>query len=135
VEILFYLNSFLQEFVDCRRTMSNAPSVLYQRDDRESSGAPPELKGVEGVYEGADQGFVSFVLFKNHLAKDRRDKTIDTITLFRNYLHYHIKCSKAYMHTRMRLRVESLLQVLNRAKTKKANKATTASGKTFERKV
>lgn len=55
------------------------------------------------------------------------------ICTFRNYLQYHIKCSKAFMHTRMRIRVESLLQVLNRAKQKKAAKATTASGRTFKR--
>lgn len=75
------------------------------------------------------------VLFKNHLDPARREKTIDTIQLFRDYLHYHIKCSKAYMHTRMRLRVEALLQVLNRAKMKNANQdeKKTASGKTFRR--
>lgn len=36
--------------------------------------------------------------------------------LFRDYLHYHIKCSKAYMHSRMRTRVAEFLKVLNRAK-------------------
>jgi len=121
---------FLQEFMDARRTMSNAPSVLFTQKE-----SPLELKGVEGVYEGADQGFVSFVLFKNHIIRERRERTIDSICAFRNYLHYHIKCSKAFMHTRMRMRVESLLQVLNRAKMKKAIKATTVSGRTFERKV
>merc|ERR1712225_84897 len=61
-------------------------------------------------------------------------KTINNapaITFFRNYLHYHIKCSKAFLHTRMRLRVEELLQVLNRAKIKNANKEMkTMSGRT-----
>ena len=37
------------------------------------------------------------------------------------------------MHTRMRVRVESLLLVLNRAKQKKAAKPTTADGRTFKR--
>jgi actin related protein 2/3 complex subunit 2 len=75
------------------------------------------------------------VLFKNHLDPVRREKSIDMIQMFRNYLHYHIKCSKAYMHTRMRLRVETLLQVLNRAKVKNANQEEkkTATGRTFKR--
>ncbi len=45
-----------------------------------------------------------------------RDNTIDMIHLFRNYLHYHIKCSKAYIHTRMRSKTAEFLKVLNRAK-------------------
>jgi len=121
---------FIMEFMEARRHLNNAPSVMYKEKE-----APLELKGVPGVYEGVDQGFVSFVLFKNHIIKERREKSIDTVCLFRNYLQYHIKCSKAFLHTRMRTRVDSLLQVLNRAKMKKANKATTVSGKTFERKV
>ena len=51
------------------------------------------------------------VLFSHHISEANRDKTIDLIQTFRDYLHYHIKCSKAYMHTRMRNRVDSLLQV------------------------
>jgi hypothetical protein len=39
--------------------------------------------------------------------------------MFRDYLHYHIKASKAYMHSRMRIRVDSFLKVLNRAKPEK----------------
>jgi hypothetical protein len=35
-------------------------------------------------------------------------------------LHYHIKCSKAYMHSRMRHRVTEFQKVLNRAKTEVA---------------
>ncbi len=34
----------------------------------------------------------------------------------RNYLHYHIKCSKAYIHSRMRAKTADFLKVLNRAK-------------------
>jgi len=44
------------------------------------------------------------------------EATISHIQLFRDYLHYHIKCSKAYMHSRMRARVAEFLKVLNRAK-------------------
>ncbi len=41
---------------------------------------------------------------------------------FRNYLHYHIKCSKAYIHSRMRAKTAAFLKVLNRAKPGEAAK-------------
>lgn len=122
---------FLQEFADARKTMNNAPSVSYSAKE-----APLELKGVRGVKEDVNTGFVTFVLFKNHITAKNADRTVNAIETFRDYLHYHIKCSKAYMHTRMRNRVETLLQVLNRARPaefeKKEKKV--MSGKTFTRK-
>jgi actin related protein 2/3 complex subunit 2 len=49
---------------------------------------------------GNGVGYITFVLFPRHTHKETRDNTIDLIHLFRNYLHYHIKCSKAYIHSR-----------------------------------
>lgn len=123
---------FLQEFADARRNMSNAPTVTYtQRGE-----VPLELQGVQGVRAGANQGFVSFVLFQTHLAENNQIKTINNIQLFRDYLHYHIKCAKAYMHIRMRARVKSLLQVLNRARPEALvpKEKKLMSGRTFVRK-
>jgi actin related protein 2/3 complex, subunit 2 len=79
---------------------------------------------------------VVIVLFEQHLQPKNMFKTINLAQNFRDYLHYHIKCSKAYMHTRMRERVSTWLQVLNRARPepfeKKEKKL--ASGRTFKRK-
>jgi len=120
---------FLQEFADARRTINQAPAVSFSQKE-----PPLELKGVKGVKVGDNNGFVSFVLFSHHIADANRDKTIDLIQTFRDYLHYHIKCSKAYMHTRMRNRVESLLQILNRARPEPVEVVRrTAQGKTFKR--
>jgi actin related protein 2/3 complex subunit 2 len=119
---------FLQEFQDARRTMSNAPSVTYSQKE-----PPLELQGAKNLRVGEAQGFVSFVLFQPHIAAGRRDKTIDNIQTFRNYLHYHIKCSKAHIHTRMRNRVCLFLQVLNRAKSEQAGDKKTMQGKAFKR--
>jgi len=120
---------FLKEFEDARKSISNAPSVSYSTKE-----APGELKGVAGVKEGEGHGFVTFVLFQNHIKN--AEKTINTIQTFRDYLHYHIKCSKAYLHNRMRNKVESFLQVLNRARPTDvaAKEKKTAAGKTFVRK-
>lgn len=65
---------------------------------------------------------ISLVLFPSHFAVgDAREETISRIQVFRDYLHYHIKCSKAYMHTRMRARVRDFLKILNRAKPEVTN--------------
>jgi len=120
---------FLQEFQDARRTMSNAPSVTYSQKE-----PPLELQGVKNLRVGANNGYVSFVLFAPHITGNKREKTIDNIQTFRNYLHYHIKCSKAYLHTRMRTKVRSFLQVLNRAKSEpESTQKRTITGRTFRR--
>lgn len=109
---------FLQEFVDARRlpTLQNAPQVLYNSRD-----PPLELRGLPGLKVTEEVGYVTFVLFPRHFANaDIASSTISHIQLFRDYLHYHIKCSKAYMHSRMRHRVSEFQKVLNRAKTEVA---------------
>eukprot|EP00033_Pygsuia_biforma_P000512 GCRY01000602.1.p1 GENE.GCRY01000602.1~~GCRY01000602.1.p1 ORF type:complete len:301 (-),score=64.47 GCRY01000602.1:172-1074(-) len=125
---IVFAKVFLQEFADARRTVKNAPSVSYSNKE-----APRELKDLK-VKEGDNIGFVSFVLFPGHIEKKNRQNSLDHIIKFRNYLQYHIKCSKAYMHTRMRSRVESLLLVLNRAKPEPIHKEKkTMSGRSFNR--
>lgn len=131
---------FLQEFVDARkRSVQTAPQVLY--NDKE-----PPLDIQSAVREtnfNENKGYVTFVLFARHLVKgDKRNNCINHIQLFRSYFHYHIKCSKAYMHSRMRFRVKEFLKVLNRAKPeivddegKVVETRKTASGRRFETRV
>ncbi|VDC04925.1 unnamed protein product [Peniophora sp. CBMAI 1063] len=109
---------FLQEFVDARRLpqIQNAPQVLFTNRD-----PPLEIRGLPGLRDSDDIGYVTFVLFPRHFTNPLvAAETISHITLFRDYLHYHIKCSKAYMHSRMRHRVAEFQKVLNRAKTEVA---------------
>ncbi|PIL29880.1 hypothetical protein GSI_08088 [Ganoderma sinense ZZ0214-1] len=109
---------FLQEFVDARRlpTIQSAPQVLYTTRD-----PPLEIRHLPGLSDSEDVGYVTFVLFPRHFANAIvASTTITHIQLFRDYLHYHIKCSKAYMHSRMRHRVSEFQKVLNRAKTEQA---------------
>jgi len=92
------------------------------------------LKGVKNLKTGDAQGYVSFVLFAPHVSGKKKETTIDNIQTFRNYLHYHIKCSKAFIHTRMRTRVRNFLQVLNRARSDQGGaEKKTITGKTFKR--
>uniref|UniRef100_A0A1I7XK16 Arp2/3 complex 34 kDa subunit n=1 Tax=Heterorhabditis bacteriophora TaxID=37862 RepID=A0A1I7XK16_HETBA len=102
---------FLQEFREGRKASQTAPAVLY------SLGDPPlELRDQPGARVGDNVGYITFVLFPRHTNKKTRNNTIDLIHTFRDYLHYHIKCTKVYMHSRMRSKTSDFLKVLNRAK-------------------
>ncbi|ETW00980.1 hypothetical protein H310_06623 [Aphanomyces invadans] len=125
---------FLQEFAEARRHVNNAPPVSFGKDP------PLELRAVSGLRPCADHvGYLSFAIFKSHIDTDaKREKACTLLQGFRNYLHYHIKASKTYLHIRMRKRVDLLLQVLNRAQPPKDPTKTskkTITGKTFDRKV
>ncbi|KAK4565421.1 Arp complex subunit [Recurvomyces mirabilis] len=123
-----YGKVFLQEFVDARkRGVQNAPQVLA-RDD-----PPLELQGIPGIKAGKGEvTYVTFVLFPRHLTPQRRAEVISHIETFRDYFHYHIKASKAYIHSRMRRRTADFLQVLRRARPEAEEKERkTASGRTF----
>jgi actin related protein 2/3 complex subunit 2 len=122
---------FLQEFVDARRALGAAPPVSF------GTNPPLELKEFGVTEPTGNLGFVSFSVLKSHVDRDKKDKVIAVLQSFRNFLQYHIKCSKSYFHSRMRARVVSLLMVLNRAKhdpigdNEKGKK--TITGKTFTR--
>ncbi|KAF8322556.1 arp2/3 complex subunit [Clavulina sp. PMI_390] len=121
---------FLQEFVDARKTaaLQNAPQVLYTNRD-----PPLEIRHLRGLKNSEDVGYVTFVLFPRHFSPTTKEDTISRIQLFRDYLHYHIKCSKAYMHSRMRHRVSEFLKILNRAKQESTGEKErkTVTGRTF----
>ncbi|PSK60848.1 actin-related protein 2/3 complex subunit 2 [Elsinoe australis] len=120
---------FLQEFVDARRrAIQNAPQVLFKNEP------PLELQGVPGLPASGtgEVGYITFVLFPRHLTNQRREEVISHIQTFRDYFHYHIKASKAYIHSRMRRRTADFLQVLRRARPEAEEKERkTASGRTF----
>lgn len=118
---------FLREFVDARRrAIQNAPQVMFRNEP------PLELQQVPGVKAGEDVGYITFVLFPRHLTRQRREENISHIQTFRDYFHYHIKASKAYIHSRMRRRTADFQQVLNRARPENEEKERkTASGRTF----
>jgi len=128
---IVYSDVFLKELTDTRKQISSAPPVMFSHSE-----PPLEIANVQGLYKGDDQGYVSFVIAAGAAGSARREQTIDNIMLFRNYLMYHIKCSKAYLHTRMRNRTVALLQVLNRAKMKaqEEEEKKTITGRTFVRK-
>jgi len=114
---------FLTEFA---KNLSGAPAVDVKLRE------PP--RDIAHCRNLTADGYVTFMLENRHFAPKQIEKTLDMLVQFRDYLHYHLKCSKAYLHIRMRTRVDSLLQVLNRAKQDLPKEKKTASGRTFVRK-
>lgn len=118
---------FMQEFKEGRKASHTAPQVLFSHRE-----PPMELANTD-ARTGDNIGYITFVLFPRHTNKKARDNTINLIHIFRDYLHYHIKCSKAYIHSRMRAKTSDFLKVLNRARPEKVVEKKTMSGKTFYR--
>ena len=57
-----------------------------------------ELKDPEAAV-GHNIGYITFVLLPRQSNANAQDNTINLIHTFPDYLHYHIKCSKPYIHT------------------------------------
>jgi len=121
---------FLQEFQEARKENQSAPQVLFKHKS-----PPSELSKFSEALTGDNVGYVTFVLFPRHIDAKNAENTIDLIHGFRTYLHYHLKCLKAYLHMRMRAQATSFLKVLNRAKPENETKQKkTFAGKSFVRK-
>jgi len=119
---------FMQEFKEGRRASHTSPQVLFSHRE-----PPLELQDTDACV-GDNIGYVTFVLFPRHTNKQARNNTINLIHIFRDYLHYHIKCSKVYIHSRMRAKTSDFLKVLNRARPEPENvERKTITGKTFIR--
>ncbi|GJC80235.1 actin-related protein 2/3 complex subunit 2 [Colletotrichum liriopes] len=111
---------FIQEFVDARRrAIQNAPRCSSGMILLWSCRGFRELKTPEPV--------------RSDTLPLRMPDVISHIQTFRDYFHYHIKASKAYIHSRMRKRTADFLQVLRRARPDSEEKERkTASGRTFK---
>lgn len=96
---------------------------------------PTELAGEDlSAYQGC-AGFAAFVIFPQHIDSPAKlTKSAMMMATFRNYIHYHIKASKTYLHMRMRSKVHGWLQLLNQAAQALPEKEKkTSGGKVFKR--
>jgi actin related protein 2/3 complex subunit 2 len=107
---------FMQEFKEGKKASQTAPHVLFTNKEPPLGLKDTDARTGEGV------GYITFVLFPRHTAAATRANTIDLIHLFRDYLHYHLKCSKAYIHSRMRAKTSEFLKVLNLSKKEEETK-------------
>jgi actin related protein 2/3 complex subunit 2 len=69
------------------------------------------------------------------LSENKRADVANLVPIFRNYIHYHIKCAKAFLHLKMRARTADLLTKLAAATPEPKQKVRrTASGKVMNQK-
>eukprot|EP00924_Labyrinthula_sp_SR-Ha-C_P004161 maker-scaffold_3-snap-gene-16.18-mRNA-1 protein AED:0.00 eAED:0.00 QI:344/1/1/1/1/1/4/497/310 len=112
---------FLSKFAN-KNDFGNAPGVRFIKD------IPKAFKDMSGVIshpKNTPGGWVEFNVRHAHVNKDEGETAINLLLSLRQYLQYHIKATKAQLHQRMRSKVKSFLQVLNRARPdeKKEKKA------------
>lgn len=102
---------FLQEFYDTRNNrMEDAPVVLFGKE-------PPKELSKLGIRESATLNYLTLVLFPRHYSSPAaKMHLLKTLPFLSDYLHYHLKCTKAYLHQRMRGKTSEFLKILNRAK-------------------
>ena len=125
---------FMQEIVISRkqsRDLMTAPSVTFSNEP------PIELKQIPGLQLTPPKdsiGFVSLAISKRNVESGRLEKVVTLAEGYRAFLMYHVQATKSQLHTRIRRRSSSWLQVLNRAMPEKLNvEKKTIAGRTFER--
>jgi actin related protein 2/3 complex subunit 2 len=118
---------FLQEYSEVRK-VNGAPPCSFGRDP------PRELSSME-LREGKSCiGYLSFSIMEGHVKAGKLHTAVTLISSLRDYLTYHIKASKTYLHYRMRKQCQELQGVLNRAKPETTKEKKLMSGKTFTKK-
>ena len=116
---------FIQEFSETRVA---GPGV------RAFVGKPPtEVADVFANYDNSRAAYVVISLRQQVISGEAKQMNAIKLCLsFRNYLHYHLKCSKAYIHSRMRAQSSHFIKVLNRAlPTEEKSEKKTMSGRSF----
>lgn len=96
---------------------------------RKNSPPPSELKTVKGLSD--ENCYASFLMEKRHL--NNPAKSLEILMTCRNYINFHVKCSKAFLHIRMRNKVSHMQLVLNRSKPERAVEKKTVTGRTFKK--
>eukprot|EP01006_Ploeotia_vitrea_P007284 TRINITY_DN16602_c0_g1_i1.p1 TRINITY_DN16602_c0_g1~~TRINITY_DN16602_c0_g1_i1.p1 ORF type:complete len:269 (-),score=50.71 TRINITY_DN16602_c0_g1_i1:82-888(-) len=107
-----YAKKFFQELADLKKgdkTYNAAPGITYMEHEGPSGSVVKEANDAQTFW-------VELVLQGHHMAPKVAAKTIHNIYSFRTFVHYHLKCTKSHVHSRMRERTDQILKILNRAK-------------------
>lgn len=104
---------FFQELAAARTRVKNAPIVTYSND-------PPADLSAFNLPSKTDNkdmyAYVTLSLQTAQLSERKREDISFYLPMFRDYLHYHIKCAKAFLHQKMRARTNMMLKILDAAK-------------------
>ena len=104
---------FFQELAAARTRVKSAPAVTYSNE------LPSDVASVSSGITSGDKSLYAYVTLSMQSAQLSDRKKQDTayyLPMFRDYLHYHIKCAKAFMHQKMRSRTAAMLKILDAAK-------------------
>ncbi|OHT09129.1 Arp2/3 complex, 34kD subunit p34-Arc family protein [Tritrichomonas foetus] len=119
---------FFQELTAARARVPSAPAVTYSNDP------PSDLSAFS--LPTRDQKLFAYVTIGMQDAQlsDRKKEDISFyMPMFRDYLHYHIKCAKGFMHQKMRARTAAMLKILDAAKPEPKQKVRrTITGKVMQ---
>jgi len=122
---------FLSELIAARTKVPSAPTISV------SDKKPSDLDQFDipqYIIDSKEFSFVSIVLGTPQLSDRKIDDIAYNLPLFRDYIHYHIKCTKGYLHSKMRTRVNAMLKILDAAKPEpKVKVQRTVTGKIVNR--
>jgi actin related protein 2/3 complex subunit 2 len=99
---------FIQEFQETKVAGPGVRAFLNR--------PPVEVQSIFSSYDQKRAAYVVISLRQQTIQNEAKQLNAIKLCLsFRNYLHYHLKCSKAYVHSRMRLQTANFIKILNRA--------------------
>ncbi|XP_052206661.1 actin-related protein 2/3 complex subunit 2B [Diospyros lotus] len=103
--------AFFQELMDVgsSKAWAKAPPCIW------SPIPPPELRGEPIEDLSTNGGFVAFDISSHHLEGKRVDKTVWSLLNFYAFVKYHVKSTRGFIQRRMRSRMDSLVEVLQKA--------------------
>lgn len=126
--------AYLQEFEEARRTssMGTAPSCTYSP----TKSPPAELLQLPpGLQQRANSGYITFTFVQRHVQGPQLEHVLWSMMSFPQLVAYHVKAGKAWMHTRMRSRVDQMLLQLDQAQAAPDSIKRTVTGRYFTQDV
>ncbi|CAE8589976.1 unnamed protein product, partial [Polarella glacialis] len=101
----------------------------------ESRNPPEEIRGLALNAAAPNVGFLTLTLSDQHVVGASQERLLalaGPVMTFRNFFNFHLKNTKSFLHSRLRKRLDSWQQQLNRARRKRAQeKRRLISGKEF----
>ncbi|GLC62418.1 hypothetical protein PLESTB_001897300 [Pleodorina starrii] len=105
----------LQEFVEARRgpSLGRAPTCSYSCQTREVPGelAGLDLSAVLGP-GGCNGGYLTLTFTRRHVSGPQMEGVVWSMATLHQFVAFHVKATKAMMHTRMRRRVMAMIELL-----------------------
>ena len=103
----------LNEFTEVQRSVNSSPATMFFEGK-----APPAAKEVlSDIPNEKNSFFLQILVTKTHLKTEKQRKRVISLLInIRTYMLYHMKCTKAYVMSRMRTKYDDLRKSLNRCK-------------------